>query len=383
MSEQEYVDPEAAQPDDPALLASYDAEFGLSAVGGPDRFIDWSTFWLRDRTEADWLLEDILARGRAHAVYAPHKAGKSLFMLWVVLQLIKAGVAVIYCDYEMTEDDLWERLTDMGCGPDTDLSLLRYWLLPTLSPLDTAKGATELLGVVDEVQAEHPDRHIAVILDTTSRAVAGAENDADTYQAFYSNTGIALKRRGVTYARLDHAGKDQDKGMRGSSAKGDDVDLVWKVVPTEDGIALRRDLTRIRWAPEKVIFRMDEDPLTYHKARAAWPDGTVPVAGILDELQVPIGCTVRQATVALRTAGRGTRTELVSAAVKYRKAAGNTPGNTIDERPGNTPGNSHQEPRDSRPETTPETQGNIFEPERETGSPPKGEPFPGPTGEAA
>ncbi len=377
-----YFDPEAPQPDDIDWLAALDAEFGLPAITNADRFIDWSEFWQRDRTEADWLLEDILARGRGHALFATHKSGKSLFMLWVVLQLIRAGVVVIYCDYEMTEDDLWERLVDMGVGPDDDLALLRYWLLPSMAGLDTAKGATELLSVVDEVEAEHPDRHIAVILDTTSRAVEGPENDADTFQAFYSNTGIALKRRGVTYARLDHAGKKAEAGQRGSSAKGDDVDLVWELSRTQEGIALKRHATRIRWAPEKVHFRITEEPLTYVQVRSAWPDGTAALALTLDQLNVPVDCTVRHAAAALKTAERGQRTELVSAAVKYRKA-GNTPGNSVGEQPGNATGNDYQKPQDPGPETPSETQGNIFDPDRETGSPPKGEPFPGQGGEAA
>src|SRR5205823_2611131 len=83
------------------------------------------------------------------------KAGKSLFLLHSVVKLIDAGVVVLYFDYEMTEDDLYERLQDMGCGPEVDLSRLRYALLPTLPPLDTRDGGAALLAAVDQVSALH------------------------------------------------------------------------------------------------------------------------------------------------------------------------------------------------------------------------------------
>ncbi len=40
-------------------------------VGGA--FIDWPTFWERDRTQPVWVYEDVLARGRGHLIGAAHK----------------------------------------------------------------------------------------------------------------------------------------------------------------------------------------------------------------------------------------------------------------------------------------------------------------------
>src|SRR5262249_19746449 len=50
-------------------------------------FIDWAEFWSRDHTAAEWLVEDVLARGRGHSLYASRKSGKSLLMLWLALRL--------------------------------------------------------------------------------------------------------------------------------------------------------------------------------------------------------------------------------------------------------------------------------------------------------
>jgi hypothetical protein len=300
----------------------------------PVAFLDWSTFWDRDRLSEDWLVPDVLARGRAHALYASHKAGKSLLMLSLAATVATGPdpVVVVYLDYEMTEDDLAERLEDMGYGPDSDLSRLRYALLPTLPPLDTAEGAQTLSDLLDDVEAAHAGHHLLVVLDTTSRAVGGQENDADTFRSFYAHTGIALKRRGATWARLDHAGKDASRGQRGSSAKGDDVDVVWRLVRTDDGIKLRRDLARMSWVPEEVAFTITEEPLTFRRAEGAWPDGTRETAALLDTLDVPIGASGRQAQQALKAGGQGRRAEVVRAAQRWRQAQPIHPATLLDGR---------------------------------------------------
>lgn len=286
----------------------------------PIDFINWAEFWAKDRNEPEWLLDRILARGRGHALYAKRKAGKSLLMLWCALQLVRAGHVVIYLDYEMTDDDLEERLSDLGCGAETDLSLLRYALLPSLPPLDTAPGGVALLDIVDREQIEHPKLHVATVIDTIGRAAAGDENDADTIQAFYRHTGIGLKRRGVTWARLDHAGKDAERGQRGSSAKGDDVDVVWRLVPIEGGVELVRDVARMSWVPERVPLRMQLEPvLDYIPEEASWPAGTAGAAEALDRLGVPLDASRRTASKALAENGHGARTQVVAAALRWRR----------------------------------------------------------------
>jgi hypothetical protein len=286
----------------------------------PVEFIDWTEFWSKDRSEPEWALERILARGRGHALYAKRKAGKSLLMLWCALELIKSGILVLYFDYEMTEDDIEERLADLGCGAETDLSLLRYALLPVLPALDSAEGGRRILEIVDREMTGHVGRHTAVIIDTIGRATQGDENDADTIQDFYRHTGIGLKRRGCTWARLDHEGKDGERGQRGSSAKGDDVDVVWRLVATEGGVELRRDVARMSWVPEKVCLRQQVEPvLCYHVEDDSWPAGTVAAAEALDRLGIALDASRRTASKALSEDGSGARTQVVAAALRWRR----------------------------------------------------------------
>src|SRR4051794_8841252 len=86
-------------------------------------FVDWSSFFAKERRDPEWLFEPILGRGRGHAIRAKHKTDKSLVLLWTAVQLaLRPAVRVIYLDFEMGEDDLYEPLADMGYSGHSDLS---------------------------------------------------------------------------------------------------------------------------------------------------------------------------------------------------------------------------------------------------------------------
>lgn len=284
-----------------------------------DFFVSWSDFWTRESLDEEWLIPEVIALGRAHVIYAGHKQGKSLYTLWSAAQVAieREDVDVIYLDYEMTQSDLRERLEDMGHGPEVDFSRLHYALLPMLAPLDTLEGARELLEIVTRVR--RPECHVYVVIDTMGRAVEGEENSNDTTRAFYRYTGSALKRAGVTWARLDHAGKDATKGQRGGSAKGDDVDVIWKLIRGDDGIKLHCDAARMSWVPQEVVFRMTDEPLTYTKAPKIVAAGVSELIEVLDRLGVSSTAPLSEVSSALRGAGCGKRKAIIVEAQKARR----------------------------------------------------------------
>ena len=228
-------------------------------------FIEWQSFWESDQTDTEWLVEPILAKTRGHALYAGAKSGKSLMLLeiaaalatgkQVLNQAAGAPIHVLYVDYEMSAQDIKDRLEAFGYTPSDDLSHLHYVLLPSIGGLDTAEGAKTIIDAVHHYGIE------LVVIDTTARAVEGAENDADTLRAFYRWTGLALKSKKCTYIRADHAGKDTSKGQRGTSAKNDDVDVVWRFTKRgADNILLEATHRRMSWIPEKVEIELRDTP---------------------------------------------------------------------------------------------------------------------------
>jgi KaiC/GvpD/RAD55 family RecA-like ATPase len=280
-----------------------------------------------------------LAFGRGHAIYAKKKQGKSLFVLSLAAHLAQnENYIVIYLDYEMTKEDVYERLEDMGYGPHSDLSRLRYILLPSLAPLDSKEGGDELMALVDTEIANNPDKHIVVVIDTFGRATVDPENSADTTRKFYRYTGLELKKRGVTYMRLDHEGKEKGKEQRGSSAKGDDVDVVWKVTRKPNGdLVLSLDVARMAWVPNEVYLIQRSEPLSYDVKRESIPPAVEALIMELDLLDVPSSCSVRESRAAINRAGIKASTDVLALAVRARKQRRYTPGTPLQVHPDEPP----------------------------------------------
>ena len=231
-------------------------------------FIHWPDFWASDfANQTDWLLEPLVARGRQTALFAQAKQGKSLFVLNVVAALAtgrpalgqpaKPPIDVIYLDYEMTPQDLDERLSDMGYDETIDMTKLHYALIPSLPSLDTEEGAQAVRAMVKATGAQ------LVVIDTMGRAVAGEENSADTYRNYARTTGLALKAMGVAVVRTDHAGKSLSKGQRGSSAKNDDSEIVYELRRDGHDIHLKTTHSRVGWTQPAYHYRQLGDPLRF------------------------------------------------------------------------------------------------------------------------
>ena len=159
---------------------------------------------------------------------------------------------------------------------------MAYYQLQSLPPLDTDLGG--------EILATIAERHKArlVVIDTMARAVHGEENSADTYRNFYAFCGRRLKAAGGSHSlRLDHQGKDATLGQRGSSAKDDDLDVVFRLTADDLGrIVLKRTRSRMAWIPAEIVLQRQEEPLLRHVlASDSWPAGTADTAVALDDLE--------------------------------------------------------------------------------------------------
>lgn len=304
-------------------------EAAAPALEGPplNPCIDWHELWSRAEDNDEWIVEPLLPARRMVALYSAPKAGKSLLMLELAVAVARGTPVlgttpdrpyrVLYVDFENDpQGDILTRLEAMDVGPD-GLGNLCYLTFPSLAWFDTAAGAADLLRHVEAYDCE------VVIIDTVSRAVSGEENDNDTWLSFYRHTGLALKRAGVACIRLDHSGKDREKGMRGGSAKAGDVDAVWRLTALSETTILlectdqrmpvpvkRLTLTRKEWPLE---HRIDADVMAAANTRVTEVDEQ------LTALQVPNQASVRDATKALRRGGYKARNDAIRGAVRERK----------------------------------------------------------------
>lgn len=284
--------------------------------------IDWDTAFAGEAPEIAWLCEPFLEAGTLASLYSGVGLGKSL-----LAQDVAAGLAagrsvlgnqpgtpvdVLYLDFENRQGEVTDRLRDMGYLA-ADLKRLRYASYPELPPLDTPEGGEHAFRLAAHARAS------LIIIDTTSRIVAGAENSSDTYADLYRYTLMRLKRTGRTTLRLDHEGKDPERGQRGSSAKGADVDVVWRMSDETGGVfRLVPEKDRANHVAEFRVRRL-ADPLRHEVVRTPLSPVQMALAENLNQLGVPRTASRKECREALKKSRLGARTEDLATVVRARK----------------------------------------------------------------
>lgn len=251
--------------------AASEADDGQTeAIDGytPPRRLNWVGFLTGPRPPIDWLPGRLLARGEQIALVGNGKVGKSLLALeWAwrsaaglpfLDDINHEPMRVMYIDYENPEDEVRDRLIALGAD-EPDLANLVYLPFPPFGPLDTPPGAALFAAAVEHYNPQ------LVFLDTASRVISGKENDADPWLALYRLAIVPLKAAGRSLVRLDHFGKDTERGARGSSAKTQDIDHVWELTEGA-GTSLQLKRTHTRTGA-------GEDTLNLHRYGEKGPDG--------------------------------------------------------------------------------------------------------------
>lgn len=292
------------------------AEDHLAGIAGQYTPVDWAEVWQQQPDGIDWLIDQFLEAGTVNALFAKPGTGKSLIALELALRLVRDGAVVVYIDDENRVIDLVERLQAFGAQPQ-ELGNLRMYSFAGLPPLDSPAGGLHLEAIAATADAS------LVVLDTTSRMVQGKENDSDTFLQLYRCSLVPLKARGITVLRLDHPGKDESRGQRGSSAKDGDVDTIWRLTKeTETEFHLQRSKSRSSHGPEAITLRRRFSPL-----RHDWSAGGLSVMSerfrsviqVLDGAGVPLTAGRPTVRKAMETAGVTAQDSLLNEVIKYRK----------------------------------------------------------------
>lgn len=312
--------------------------------------LDLDDLLTRGIEPVEWLVPQVFQRGGLYQVVSYAGMGKSLLMLDISQRLARGiealpgavipdgdstpsgALTVVYIDGENTRRIIMSRLQEMDVR---GLNRLKYASMPTLLPLDTERGGAEFVAHVRRVQAE------VVVIDTLSRFVEGDENDAATYAALYRYALAPLRADGVTIIRLDHTGKDQSKGARGSSAKNTDVDGSWIIQGEKNSSRFKLvcDKDRTGDLARVVPIRRTQEPLG-HAATMLGGDVPTPSDGLLDldfagvdeDLRPLIEATDNaglahdagriQVGKAIKAAGHPAGTSKIQRVIAYRKARG-------------------------------------------------------------
>lgn len=297
--------------------------------------VDWDELWNSTPTEHDWLCEPLIPARRGIALIARYKTGKSLLGLDIAAALATGRPClhqpaappqhVTYVDCEMTHDDLRERLESLGYDETSDLTHLHYYL-GAFPPIDTPTGGQLLTHIATT------NHSTLVVIDTIGRATEGEESSADTIRGFYRHVGQPLKAAAITWIRLDHVGHTHRDRARGTSSKGEDVDVMWVMKETDTMNTFTLTSTsRTSWVPRELTLTRDDTTgtltHTIHETLAV-PPGVNDCIADLDRLQAPPDITRRAAAQLLRSNGCGRRNDVITQALKHRKSGPQTSGTT-------------------------------------------------------
>lgn len=293
-----------------------------------------------------WLEDGFIAQGDYVAITSDAKAGKSLLAYDCAINwsLGKSAltsnpidpptmepVRTLYLDAENGPRWQHNKITAFGVVGSPFADHLDIVNFPALPPLDTPEGGQQLLAMIDTYL---PD---VLVLDTVSRFVEGNENDASTWLALYRNSIMPIRAKypNLTIVRLDHFGKDKERGSRGSSAKMSDIDVhfVITAAPKDRNVlTLKCERSRNQHYAEELVIERKDGPLRHEQptgmarkaalAAAAKPTDDERVrdaVAIFDLLDIPTKLGYRKAAEVARKQGYKVGHEYALDAQKVRR----------------------------------------------------------------
>lgn len=166
--------------------------------------------------------------GILHELTGESESGKTMLLLAAAVDECRKGRAVVWCDFEMGPRQMARRLLDglqlepdeiRTIANDPDTRLLHY----------LAPGMPALAEHVRELADLHPS---LVVIDAMTGVLElhGQDSNSDVAIALVHRLiAIPFKDTGAAVVLIDHPGKDPERGTRGSSRKGQGVDVQYVV----------------------------------------------------------------------------------------------------------------------------------------------------------
>lgn len=192
----------------------------------------------------DWLVRGALGAGEFSVLYGDPGSGKSVFATDLAFAVstgsdwfgrtVKRG-AVMYVAAErakLTE----RRLAALRCKNEQAEPLLAI-LEGRFDLFGSEEDARRLISTSDAVCQATGEPVCLIIVDTVARVIPGAdENTARDISRFASNVDLIREQTGAHVLVVHHAGKDESKKMRGSTALLGAADTTMVVKKLEDGL---------------------------------------------------------------------------------------------------------------------------------------------------
>jgi hypothetical protein len=190
----------------------------------------------------EWIVEGLIRQSTTNVICAPKGVGKSEFTLGLIWAIttgqpflnwkINGCFPCKFIDYEMGRYDTTERLQvyqkNLGKGnrPKNFLKISHFALQDNETFLDLkTEGAQKQILDDLKLQEQQTGKKPLVVIDNLRHASNFKENSSDDFRPmglFFRD----LRKADYTTIIVDHAGKNVEAGVRGSSAKTDGSNVV-------------------------------------------------------------------------------------------------------------------------------------------------------------
>lgn len=189
----------------------------------PKRRIDLVPWHDLQDVKVKWLVKDMLPAKSFAAIYGRSGAGKSFFAMYLAA-MVASGREAFGLDTE--QGDVVYLALEGGAGLRRRRdALMQRYDLPDDLPVHFVKAQMNLRSTLDDLNAlievirERGLRPAVIFIDTLARAYAGGEENSSAEMMQFVSVMAALQDAlDCAVCVVHHSGKDETRGMRGSSA---------------------------------------------------------------------------------------------------------------------------------------------------------------------
>ena len=216
-----------------------------------DRFKFFSISELKNLPKISWLIEGLLPSSGIGAIYGASGSTKSFLALDLALHIaskeswfgyeIKRNIPVYFIGLEGEAGipqriSAWLKRYELDNVEDFKLSVYQSLLLNKLEDVDN------LIASIKDMQIEQS----IIIIDTFNQANIGVdENSAKEISPSLNNLKLIAKETNSLVLFVHHSGKDESKGLRGSSSiravldisifvKANSKEITWEIDKSKD-----------------------------------------------------------------------------------------------------------------------------------------------------
>jgi hypothetical protein len=197
--------------------------------GDPVPFVEGSQF-AEGFEDIDWLIEDVVPRAQVGVVYGASGSGKTFFALDMACAIRRGGV---WREKQVEQADAFYIAAEAGNGIKKRIAAYLQikgagampWFVdyqPNLATLESVQAISESV----KLRSDKPG---VIFVDTMALSHDGDENSSKDMSLLLRHCKILSDNTGALVILVHHTGKDESRGMRGSSAIYAGADFVLEI----------------------------------------------------------------------------------------------------------------------------------------------------------